>query len=283
MVSTEPKPQKGNEHMGKHIQLTYLRSHGFMYKCDAISKLIWVVLMTIAVYSYRSPLPMLAFPLLLLLLALIGAHIPLKTILASFSIFIIFGSLSGFFQLLTNADVGNEITVVLGLRITDESIQIALRLLLKLATVGCTALLFLWTTTPREFSVALITLGVPYRFGFAILVALRFLPLMKSEFAKIKDARTIRGQVPAKGLKGVGDQIRIYIFPLLVNGLRKSESTAISMDSRAFGLYTKRTYTDKHRFTWQGIALILVTVALIVAMALIFNDFGYVSHRYGHM
>lgn len=269
--------------MGKYIQLSYLRGQGFMYKCDAICKLIWVVLMTIGVYSMKNPVPMLVFPLLLLVLAIFGAKVPIKTILASFSIFILFGLCSGFFQLLTNADVGNELAVVLGLRITDESLQIALRLLLKLSTVGCTALLFLWTTSPREFSISLITLGVPYRFGFAIMVALRFLPLMKTEYSKIKDARTIRGQIPAKGLKGIGDKIRIYVFPLLVNGLRKSESTAISMDSRAFGLYKKRTYTDKFRFTWQGITLIIITAALIAAMAIIFHDFGYVSHRYGHL
>lgn len=268
--------------MGKYIHLTFLRSHGFLYKCDAICKLLWVVLMTVACYSFRSPLPMLAFFVFLLVLSAAGAHAPIKMILSTFAIFVLFGLCAGFFQIITNRDVGDVVFTVLGLNITTVAIEMASRLLLKLATVGCTAVVFLWTTSPREFTIALITLGVPYRFGFAILVALRFLPLMKSEYGKIKDARTIRGQIPVKGLKGIGDTIRVYIFPLLVNGLRKSEFAAVSMDSRAFGLYQKRSYTDKWKLTWQGVALIVFTVALIALFAYIFGDFGYVAHRYGH-
>jgi len=269
--------------MGKYVQLTYLRSHGFMYKCDAICKLIWVVLMTVACYSFRNPLPMAIVFLFLLILASVGSHTSIRVIVASFAIFFLFGSCAGFFQIITNSDVGNVLCTFLGLKITDVGLQAALRLLLKLATVGCTAVVFLWTTSPREFTIGLITLGVPYRFGFAILVALRFLPLMKSEYSKIKDARTIRGQIPVKGFKGIGDKIRVYIFPLLVNGLRKSEFAAVSMDSRAFGLYDTRAYTDKWKLTAQGVALLVLTVGLIVALAVIFGGFGYVSHRYGHV
>jgi energy-coupling factor transporter transmembrane protein EcfT len=47
-----------------------------------------------------------------------------------------------------------------------------------------------------------------------------------------------------------------------VNGLRKAENTALAIESRGFGAYPDRTYVKDFRWSFLGILLVLVFLAL---------------------
>ncbi len=51
------------------------------------------------------------------------------------------------------------------------------------------------------------------------------------------------------------------LFTILINGLRKAETTATSLECRAFGLYPTRTYVKDIHFKENSIAKIIVDVA----------------------
>jgi energy-coupling factor transport system permease protein len=52
------------------------------------------------------------------------------------------------------------------------------------------------------------------------------------------------------------------LFTVIVNGLRKAESTALAIESRGFGAYPDRTYVKDFHWTVIGILLVLLFVAL---------------------
>jgi energy-coupling factor transport system permease protein len=246
---------------------------------DALSKLIFVVLISFAVYFFQDVRQLVFMPLILFSLALFAGKIDWKVILCSFSVFLAFGFFVGVFQLISNASAGEIIFSAGFIRVSDVAFYKAQIFLLRLFTIGCAALVYLWTTNPKYFAIGLIYLGIPYRFGYAILVALRFLPLIQTEIGKIKDAHLVRGLASEKGIKGAIENWRRYLFPVLANGLRKSETTSIAMDSRAFGLYKKRTYVEE--FQWSKTGLALVASMLIIILVLGWTwGFGFIQPRY---
>ena len=53
-----------------------------------------------------------------------------------------------------------------------------------------------------------------------------------------------------------------YVFTILINGIRKAESTADALECRAFGFSEKRTYVKDVFFRKRDLALLFLTLAL---------------------
>lgn len=265
--------------MGKYIRFQFIRHDSLLHKMDALSKLIFVVLISFTVYFFQDVRQLIFMPIVLFSMALFLGKINWKIVLCSFTVFLAFGAFVGIFQLISNANVGDIILTTGFIRITDVAFYKAQVFLLRLFTIGCAALVYLWTTNPKYFAIGLIYLGIPYRFGYAILVALRFLPLIQTEIGKIKDAHLVRGHTANRGLKGVFENWRKYLFPVLANGLRQSETTSIAMDSRAFGLHKTRTYVERFKWTRSGLTLVLTMVLIILLLGWAWG-FGFIQPRY---
>lgn len=262
----------------KNIKFTYLRQNSVLHRMDPLSKLAVVVIVSLAVYFFKNPLQVLPIPILLFFLAIGLGRVRVSVVFWSFSVFILFGLLVAFFQLVSHQR-GELLYELLFLSITREGLNLAELFILRMSTIGCAALIFLWTTNPKDFTTGLVYAGVPYRFAFAILVALRFLPLIQDEISKIRDAHLIRGVKQEKGLRGAFRSWQRYLFPILVNGLRKSETTSIAMDSRGFGLYKTRTYIDEFSWTRSGIVLVVAVCVLVVLLGYVWG-FGFTQPRY---
>jgi len=254
----------------KYIQIRYLRTDSILSRVDPMSKFLLVVVVSFAVYLFQKPVQLLPIPIALFFTAAVLARVRIPVILATFSVFVMFGFLVFLFQII-NHQAGPALARILFLKITPEGLFLAEVFLLRLATIGCAALLFIWTTNPRDFVVGLVSLGLPYRLAFAVLVALRFLPLIEDEVRKVKEAHLIRGVKPGAGLTGAFNNWGRYLFPILANGLRKSETTSIAMDSRGFGLYLTRTYVDEFRWSVSGLVLLFV----------LFLGLGFLGYKYG--
>ena len=262
----------------KNIRFSYLRTDSVLDRMDALSKLIIVIVLSIAVYFYKNPLELLPMPIILFVLSLALGKVKLPVAFWSFMVFVTFGLFVAFFQLLSHQS--GDYLYKLGIfKITPSGLYLAELFVLRLTTIGSAALLFLWTTSPKNFTTALVYLGVPYRFAFAVLVALRFLPLIQDDISKIKDAHLIRGMKQEKGIEGIFNNWQRYMFPILVDGLRKAETTSIAMDSRGFGLYKTRTYTEYFSWTKSGVALAVCIIVLILGIGFVWG-FGFDPPRY---
>lgn len=157
-----------------------------------------------------------------------------------------------------------------------EGLISGVALAVRVLTFMSCAMAFVMTTDPSDFAISLIQQArIPYRFGYAILVSYRFLPTMRAEFDTIRAAQRIRGVGECAGLRGQLHKLRRYAVPLLAAAIRKSERTAIAMDSRGFGGGPERTYyrqTAITVFDWSflmavvGVTLVLIEVLIFVGM-----------------
>ncbi len=261
-----------------NITLNYIRKDSPVHRMDAISKLFAVLIISVGTYFFQTPWQLMVMFGFLVLLALILVSVNPKIVLATFSVFILFGTLVFLFQMIGHPE-GAVLFQLSFIKITDGGLYNAAIFLFRMATIGCSAVIFLWTTKPKDFVVGLITLGVPYRIGFAILVGLRFLPLMSDEVRKISDAHSIRGVPPGRGIKGLLEKWQRYLFPILANGMRKAETAGMAMESRGFGAFKTRTYTNPFHWTSSGIALLVFVILLTLVLGMV-GGFKWIQPRY---
>ena len=143
--------------------------------------------------------------------------------------------------------------------ITDYGLERGLSIASRFLLVILSSMLFVAVTDPTLLAHSLIRLRIPYRYTFALVIALRFLPLFDSENQIVRMAQKSRGIQPeVGGLRKILRTIQYTFFPLLVSSLSRVESLSISMDGRGFGYSENRTYF--RRSTW-GISDSLLVIS----------------------
>jgi energy-coupling factor transport system permease protein len=110
-------------------------------------------------------------------------------------------------------------------------------------TVIFLSYLFILTTDPSSLAYALMRLGIPYRFGFMLVTALRLAPILENEGQNIYRAQLTRGiRYDHAGIKKIVLLFRQFLTPLLVISLRRADHLYFSMEGRGFGKSRKRTF-----------------------------------------
>ncbi len=144
------------------------------------------------------------------------------------------------------------------------------RMTLRFLDIVLASHLFVAATSAEDLAYALMRIGLPYRYGFTLLIAMRFVPYFREQSATILRAQMLRGiTVDRPSLRGVWNMARYTLVPLVVTALSRVESLAISMEGRCFGLYPRRTYVRTVPFRALDVAAIAVAVvASAAALAL---------------
>jgi len=91
----------------------------------------------------------------------------------------------------------------------------------------------------------------------------------------VRDAQQVRGiNTSIRGFAGLLRSIRYTLFPLLVSGLTRVDSIAISMKGRCFGLYAKRTIA--YREQWQRADwVVLFLFCLLLATSVLARKYAW--------
>lgn len=240
------------------FSIQYIRKDSIMHRMDAITKLAWIFVIGIYGFVLGSPLLLGATVVLVILTGLILGRIPPIMFVRVSAYLWILGLAVGLGQLVIRR--GGAVLVPLPLiPITEQGLEWALRFAFRIMLIAYASMVYVWTTDPRKLVLGLIHLGVPYRFGYGLFVALRFMPLMENEAEVIRQALTVRSVAEVSGRI---EALRRYAMPLLVAGIRRSENVAITMDSRAFGAYPSRTYVESFHWTRSGALLLLAYLLL---------------------
>ena len=197
---------------------------------------------------------------MLIALATLAGRIPLRQILGSSKIILALGLLLMFFHFF--ADPGKPVLALGPLRVTDVGLLQGPIFFFRLSVVVLASFILIWTTDTRDLMVSLAKAGLPYRLAFAVFLALRFLPLIQREVDAVHAAHSIRGRAANSGLAHRIKLWQRYIFTVLINGLRKAETTSVSLETRAFGCYPTRTYVKDVFYKPSDLTLIIVTVLL---------------------
>lgn len=246
--------------------LQYVDRDSPIHRAYPLVKLAWVFLIAAGLFIYREPLSGLVMLILVFLAAVVVARVPVRTVLRSSKLIFGLGILLMFFHFF--ADPGQPVYHVGPLTITDGGLHEGPIFFFRLSVVVLASFVLIWTTDIRDLMVSLTQVGVPYRYAFAVFLALRFLPLVQREVDAVQAAHAIRGRTSRSGLVHRLKLWQRYMFTVLINGLRKAEATATAIECRGFGAYPDRTYVKSVTFRphslWLPFLFTLFTAVLII-------------------
>ena len=150
--------------------------------------------------------------------------------------------------------------------VTSGGVAAGLRAVGRLLTVVLMSALFVTTTEPVSLAYALMNAGLPYRWGFALMTALRLAPAFQVEARHIHRAQLVRGVAyETRGPRRWWLILRHLCLPLLVSSLRTAQTLSLSMEGRAFGLHPRRTYLREVVAGRRDIVAGLLLVVLLLA------------------
>lgn len=244
--------------MSKH-SLRYIDNDSFFTRIDALSKLLWVILVILTTFQLTNNLARVIMLAVVIFVMIILARVPLKTVWQAMPIILIMGTLLFFVHLFTAPST--QTIDVLGFSVGKEGFDKGLQYFLRITIMVLASFILIWTTDIRDLMVGLVSIGMPYRYAFTVFMALRFLPVVQQEVDAVKAAHAIRGRASSSPIR---HRIRLwqrYMFTVIVNGLRKAENTALAIESRGFGAFPDRTFVKEFHWTKTGIILLILFIA----------------------
>lgn len=187
----------------------------------------------------------------------------------------VFLLLNNFFIYLFTPEYGAELyesrevlfTIVGRYTVTAQQLFYHLNITLKVICVVPIALLFIACTDPSEFAASLARIGVSYRAGYAVSLALRYIPDVQREYRNISQAQQARG-IDLSGKDKLFTRLKnsvAILLPLILSSLNRIETVSNAMELRGFGKEAKRTwYTRRElkRNDWLAIGFAAAVVAI---------------------
>jgi energy-coupling factor transport system permease protein len=241
----------------------------FLHRLNPLTKLALSIPVAILVSLIFEPFTPLAIAAVATLATWRLGNVPLATLVRS----LVFALILGFGMFWTSVvyyagQGADEPSVMLGpVHLSEASLLYGLTTVTRLLAILATSSLFVFTTDPVDFVVALIHQGrLPVRVGYAVFAAYRFMPLIHEELDNIRAAHQVRGAAPGRGIVARVRQTLGYAIPLLAISVRRAERVALAMDSRGFGARVDRTYFRSTKLSRADLAF---AVAAAVALALI--------------
>lgn len=234
---------------------SYTKRDSFLDSIDALNKFFWLFGIAFLSYCITNPLHQFILFLSIVFIILFLGKIPIKNFLSGMIVFVTFGFIMFLMQLLFYTGGQGEIIFEIGkLSVTYGGFIYGLNLALRVFVVGSSALSFVMTTEPRRMIFDMISRAkLPYRFAYTFYSALRFIPIFEEEARNIMNAHIVRGTLEKeKGLAGKLKIVKRLAVPLVVTGVRKARMSAVAMDARAFGAYSKRTLTYRYDVPKMG-------------------------------
>ncbi|MDY4593347.1 MAG: energy-coupling factor transporter transmembrane component T [Eubacteriales bacterium] len=253
----------------------YYPAESVIHRLDARAKIIFSLLYMIGIFFVASYTMYLAvFIFLVSVVAL--AKIPLKLLFKSVKaiLFILF------FTAIINVlfyKQGNVLVEWWIIRITDEGINFAIKMMLRLSLLVMGTSLLTFTTTPTALTDAIESLLKPLTYikvpvhDLAIImsIALRFIPGLIEETDKIMMAQKARGANLDTGnfVQKIKAMLPVLI-PLFVSAFRRADELADALDSRCYNASPNRTKMKVLKYEWRDLVALIIVVALFVAILL---------------
>jgi len=253
------------------------------HRANPVAKLICMIaLFMLTLFTHRLDFIFYQMTCFLLLLVFFSGHRLWKisiiitpfliVFLASSSTMILFGK-------------GDTIWWAWGLiQISQESFYRGIHIGFKAVTFASEGLLFVLTTPSVALFYALMQKAkLSPKFAYSFMASIRLLPMVWEELQirrnalKIRGARSLRG-----GMKWIGG-LKLYIVPLLVQGIRRAHRVAVAMETKAFDGKGRRSYYYPSEYSRNDCWVVLLLCAAVGAallMSVFLPPFGVADVRY---
>jgi len=258
-------------------KLLYRPGTSWLHRLHPLVKLSWLLAIGVAVFIFSNSFYTLAL-LAGILFAIWQARINLKRDLRGGRLLL----WSGIFLFALQVIFYHEGTEVLNLwpfgearwPVTDAGLRRGITIGGRFLIIIASSQLFVLITDPSALAYALMRAGFPYRYGFALVTALRLAPVFEDEASTVYQAQLTRGvRYDAHALRRIYELLRQFLLPMLVSALRKVDALAVSMEGRQFGRYATRTFVRQSRFKhadWLACVALVLFASLTVCLKALF-------------
>ena len=265
--------------MAASTVLNYLPRKSVVHALTGTTKLVFFLLFTFAsmiTYDTRVLLILMAVSFAVFKLS----SIKIREVRFMMVFMLAFLVLNNFFIFLFNPDQGTEIygtrTVLFHLfwryDVTAEQMFYMFNISLKYFVALPVAILFISATNPSEFASSLNKIGVSYRVGYAVSIALRYIPDIQRDYHNISQAQQARGVELGKKEKLINrlkNSVNI-LLPLIMSSLARIDTISNAMELRGFGKNPKkRTWYTQQPFKRNDWIAIGFGLALLVMSCVI--------------
>lgn len=258
--------------------LSYEEKNTWIHELSGVTKLIFFLLWSITsmlTYDTRVLLVMLTLSLIIFSMS----KTKWKQVGAVFKFIMLFLVINLLAIFLFSPDQGEKIygtsTVLVHIAgrysLTREQLFYEFNVMIKYLTVIPAVFMFIVTTNPSEFAASLNKVGVSYKISYAVALALRYIPDVQDDFAKIKHAQEARGIEMSKkaSLTARIKSMSAILFPLIFSSMDRIDVISNAMELRSFGKYKKRTwYSEKplqrNDYLTIAVSVIFAAVALTI-------------------
>jgi energy-coupling factor transport system permease protein len=246
-------------------RIAYRPGNSIFHRLHPLVKGTWLLFGTITVFVVPSLWVVLAL-VGLLLLAFPAAGLSMGQVRGT-RLFVATALTLGALQVLFVRQ-GAALARVGSLVITVGGIEAGVYVAGRFLSVVLLSYLFVLTTDPNDLAYALMRAGLPYRYGFTLVTALRLAPIFEQEGKIVYHAQLARGvQYDARSLRRFLTLARQFFMPLLVSALGKVDGLAVSMEGRCFGKYPTRTFLREiHPTRLDVVAVILLLLGAVATV-----------------
>lgn len=267
-----PKGYSAARWKGLFPGLTYVEGATAVHRLHPLVKLTLLISFSLAVFAVSS-----AEGGIFLFTLLLGAYrladLGLSFFIRKLRFIFVFGLLIFLVQIiwvrqgypLLHLDLG-----VLHLTIWSQGFWGGLQMMLRFVNVIGSSYLFVMTTNPNQLAYALMQAGLPYRAGFMLITALRFIPLFHLELAQIRNAQMAKGiELDGISFRRLLRVVKYLLVPLVISVLSKVDALTVSMESRAFGLHRTRSYMVSQVLSrWDRLAIVVIPLVFLLLVML---------------
>ena len=266
--------------MAANTVLNYIPRKSVVHDLTGTTKLAFFLLFTFAsmiTYNTWVLLGLMAVSLAVFRLS----HIKLREVRFMLVFMLVFLALNDLFIFLFDPNQGTALygtrTVLCHLfwryDLTAEQLFYMFNISLKYFVALPVAILFISATNPSEFAASLNSIGVSYKVGYSVAIALRYIPDIQRDYHSISQAQQARGVELGKNehfFARLKNSVNI-LLPLILTSLNRIDTISNAMELRGFGKDKKRTWYmkrpfEKRDFVAIGVGVVLLVVSMTVTI-----------------
>jgi energy-coupling factor transport system permease protein len=267
------KARKGKKAQSQEI-LQYEPGDSFLHRLDPRTKILALLLVSVAALFFSSLASMIAVFLFVILIAIgSGQERKLYHALLLVSPFLaVIVILDSFFPRVSSGPVYFSAQLwFLHSEVTFAGILFAIAMGLRFLSIAGFSFLFIMTTSHDDFIKSLKSMQAPATLSFSLGYALRSTTTLTQDVHAIMDAQRSRGlDFDNGGLVKSRTNLMALFTPVTVSLLKRSKNITDAMQSRGFSRTAQRTCCNPGRFR-KGDGIMVVCLAVFILFLVIMD------------